>query len=99
MRDLLLAADVPPDAIVLEDRSATTLENIRNAKRLLPGPNIIIVTDGYHGTRARMVARHLRLDAEISAPEAPPRTLKLHLREALARPAYALKLRRIPRDD
>ena len=46
-----------------------------------------------------MVARHLRLEAEISAPEMPKQPIKQHLREVLARPAYALKLRRVPRED
>jgi len=99
MQNVLLDGGVPPDAITLEDQSTTTLENIRNAKRLLTGTQVIIVTDGYHGARAKMVARHLRLDAEISSPKMPTLPVRQHLREALARPAYAIKLRRTPRDD
>ncbi|MFG5383706.1 YdcF family protein [Yoonia sp. R2-816] len=98
MQQLLIDADIPASAIRPEDQSTTTLENIRNAKQLLPGPRIIIVTDHYHGRRALMVARHLQLQAELSAPKTPHIPLKQHLREALARPAYALKLRRLPRD-
>ena len=98
MRRMLLDGDVPTDAIQLEDKSTTTLENIKNAKRLLPGPKIIIVTDSYHGSRALMVARHLQLDAQISSPEIPKLPIRQHIREILARPAYAIKLRRLPRD-
>ncbi len=99
MQAILEAENVPADAIICEDQSTTTLENIRNAKRLLPGRRVIIVTDRYHGPRALMVARHLRLTAEIDAPQMPHIPLRQHLREILARPAYALKLRKLPRGD
>ncbi len=99
MRRILEAENVPTAAIVCEDKSTTTLENIRNAKRLLTGHRVIIVTDRYHGARALMVARHLRLSAEIDAPQMPQMPLRQHLREIVARPAYALKLLRVPRDD
>ena len=99
MQTILESEGVSKDAIICEDQSTTTLENIRNAKRLLPGRRVIIVTDRYHGGRALMVARHLRLEAEIDAPEMPKLPIKQYLREVLARPAYALKLRQVPRDD
>lgn len=99
MKKLLLDGGMPADAIQLEDKSTTTLENIRNAKQFLTGNRVIIVTDGYHGARARMVAKHLRLKADISCPQMPHLPIRQYLREAFARPAYAIKLRGIPRDD
>jgi uncharacterized SAM-binding protein YcdF (DUF218 family) len=99
MRVILEAENIAGNAIICEDQSTTTLENIRNAKRLLTGRKVVIVTDRYHGARALMVARHLRLTAEIDAPQMPHLPLRQHLREILARPAYALKLRQVPRGD
>lgn len=99
MRDLLTQAGVPDNAIRLEDRSTTTLENIRNARPMLPGRDVIIVTDRYHARRAAMVARHFHLRAEITFPRAAGFPLKQYLREIVALPAYAARLRRIPRED
>ncbi|MDX8347095.1 YdcF family protein [Cognatiyoonia sp. IB215446] len=97
IRDLLREADVPADAIRLEDQSTTTLENIRNALPLLPGRRVIIVTDTYHARRAKMVARHFGLRATLDCPRSDRRHIRQHLRELIARPAYAMKLRREPR--
>jgi len=66
MQDLLQAAGIPGTAIRCESQSTTTFENIRNALPLLPGPDVIIVTDRYHRYRTAMVARHLGLRATIA---------------------------------
>lgn len=99
MKDLLLAQDVPQDMIHLEDQSTTTYENLRNARRILHQlaiTDIIIVTDSYHGPRALMVARALRLKAQVAAPPVQAVGLPLRLRrfrhEAVALPGYALGL-------
>lgn len=97
MADLLLADGVPEHAIRLEDQSTTTLENIRNARALFDGRDVLIITDRYHARRAAMVARHFHLRPQLSCPDLPHIALQQHLREALARPAYALRLRRTPR--
>ena len=99
MRQLLLDAGVPKSAIAIEDQSTSTLENICFAQRLLPGPEVTIVTDLYHARRALMVARHCRLKAIVSSPKAVGSTFKHQLREALATPVYAIRLMRTPRDD
>ncbi|MDX8351680.1 YdcF family protein [Cognatiyoonia sp. IB215182] len=95
MRDLLIAAGVPESAIVLEDQSTTTLENIQNALPLLPGKEVIIVTDRYHAKRALMVARHFGLQATADCPQMDEMGLRLRLREMLARRVYARKLRQL----
>ncbi|MEL6681690.1 MAG: YdcF family protein [Pseudomonadota bacterium] len=97
MRSLLVSAGVPDDVILTENTSTTTLENIRNALPLLPGPNIIIVTDRYHARRAGLVASHFRLRAVVDSPPAGHLHIKQYIRELFALPAYALKLRRTPR--
>lgn len=71
MRDICLAEGLPQDAILLEDRSRNTLENLANAKPLLPDPKeteVLIVTDHYHKARALLTARHLGISARASCP-------------------------------
>lgn len=88
MRQICLSEGVPEAAILLENRSRTTLENLSNAKDLLTAPGttkVVIVTDSYHRWRALMVARHLGLMARASCPRqsgtAWHRVLKSWLRE------------------
>ncbi|MEC3862698.1 YdcF family protein [Mesobacterium sp. TK19101] len=89
IRDLCIAEGVDPAAIRLEDRSATTEENLRLALPLLETRQVIIVTDHYHAPRARLVARRLGLDARSSSPplrgSKPRAQIKAGLREI---PAY-----------
>ena len=97
MKTLLEQHGVNPDCILPEDQSPTTLENIRNARELLTGRAVIVVTDRYHARRAAMVARHFGFNATVSSPRPNRSHLKQHLREAIALPAYAIKLRKTPR--
>lgn len=100
MRQICREAGVPDSAILLEDQSRTTLENLANIRALLAKldqPNIVIVTDRYHKWRALMVARHFGFQAQASCP--PPsdtsrfRVLKSWLREAPALIYYWWRLR------
>lgn len=98
MAALLLAWGIPELAIVLEDRSANTGENIRFAKTLIPGRNVIIVTDWYHGPRARLIARREGLKAQVAmvsfkGAKVWPQ-IKGALREGPAYLAYLTGLRR-----
>lgn len=71
MARLLRKAGVAEDAIVIEDRSTNTAENIRFAERLLRAEGIrevVIVSDAYHLPRACLIARRLGLRAKGSAP-------------------------------
>lgn len=99
MTDILIKAGVPRSAIVPEDRSTTTLENIRFALPILRvhgATRIVIVTDITHGPRAALVARHFGLHATTSGPPlrgSHPRTLlRQGLRELGAYPLYAARL-------
>ena len=91
-------AGVPDSAIGIEDRSATTRENLTHARALLPrGAAVVIVTDPYHAPRARLLARQLGLAATHSCPAArrigPSQWLRHLPREALALIATLLRLR------
>lgn len=99
MKDVLMAEGVPEGAIHLEDQSTTTYENLRYARQILEQltiEDIVIVTDAYHGPRALMVAKALRLSARIAAPPKQAIDRSLHLKrlrhEAIALPGYALGL-------
>ena len=83
------AQGVPEDALRAETTSRTTWENLANARPLLPGPDVLVVTDRWHMPRALMIARRLGLRA-APAP-CPPgarraQRMRLALREV---PAYA----------
>jgi len=95
----LQSLGVPPEAILREDRSRSTLENLRNAKALLPPDTpAIIVTDPWHLPRARLAARRLGLNATGAATSLrgahPLRVARAVLREIPALAWYAL--RRLP---
>jgi uncharacterized SAM-binding protein YcdF (DUF218 family) len=96
MHRILLSDGVPPGAIRLEDRSRSTLENIRLALPILSelgATGAVIVTDATHAPRARLIARRLGLPATSSSPSLRgghlPTTLRQGLREI---PATALAL-------
>ena len=104
MRQICLSEGVPEEAILLEDRSRTTLENLTLAMDLLAAPDtsrVLVVTDSYHKWRALMVARHLGLAARISCPRQSGtswhRVLKSWLREIPALAYYAWRLKRPPK--
>lgn len=95
-RDLLLGLGVPPEAVIIEDRSHNTLENIAFSKDLLPpGTPVVIVSDAWHLPRARLVARRLGLTATGARAgmhgTRPLRTARLALRELAALALYLLR--------
>jgi uncharacterized SAM-binding protein YcdF (DUF218 family) len=61
MRLFLLDLGVPPDAIVPEDRSINTIENIRNVHRIIGDGRVALVTSAYHMPRALRIAAHEKL--------------------------------------
>lgn len=94
---ICVAMGVPDAAVLREDRSATTEENLRFALpflRRLGADRVVIVTDRFHVPRALLVARRLGLSATGESPRVPgPPTLcrvGLWLREILAFAGYAL---------
>lgn len=99
MATLLADAGVPENCILLEDQSTTTLENLIFARRLLRdrGCDVVtIVTDRYHGPRARLVAGALGLRADVSSPDLRgghlPTQARQYAREVFAFPAYAARI-------
>jgi uncharacterized SAM-binding protein YcdF (DUF218 family) len=64
MRNYLQNRGVPPDMLVMEPHSTSTLENIRESKALLQtgGEPVGLVTSDFHSGRAWAVARREGLD-------------------------------------
>jgi uncharacterized SAM-binding protein YcdF (DUF218 family) len=75
-RDWLLARGVSREAILLEDRSQHTLENLFNVRSHLGAEGwrtLLLVSDPLHLARARATALGLGLDVRCSpAPSCPP---------------------------
>jgi uncharacterized SAM-binding protein YcdF (DUF218 family) len=75
-RGWLAARGVPPGAILLEDRSQHTLENLFNVRAHLRAEGwrtLLVVSDPLHLARARATARGLGLEVRCSpAPGCPP---------------------------
>ncbi len=76
-RDWLVARGVPAQAVICEDESRHTLENLINTRQTLRregGSRLIVVTDPLHLARAAAFARGLGLSFHLSpAMDAPPR--------------------------
>lgn len=74
MRDYLMDLGVPEHAILLEDKSTSTITNLENAKLIMDAhgyKSALITTSDYHMTRALYVARKLSIDA-CGAPTHSP---------------------------
>jgi uncharacterized SAM-binding protein YcdF (DUF218 family) len=68
-RDWLVAEGVPADAIVLENASRTTIENLLLARPVLRQAglqSVLIVSDPLHMRRAMLIAERMGLDASPS---------------------------------
>lgn len=78
MRNYLLSQGIPEDRIILEDRSRTTLENMKFSKEKILAdwqgqetPFVIFTTNNYHVLRGALYAGKVGLKAEgVGAPTA-----------------------------
>ena len=69
MRRIAFASQIPADAIVLEDQSHSTEENLANSKAIMDARGwrtAIIVSDAFHLYRAEIMARDIGLEAHGS---------------------------------
>jgi uncharacterized SAM-binding protein YcdF (DUF218 family) len=63
MRRFLLDLGVPDGAIVAEDKSNNTIENIHNVRPMVQDRQVALVTSAFHMPRALAIARTVGLDA------------------------------------
>ncbi len=64
-RDYALSQGIPPEAILIEEQSRTTLENLRGAWALLAprqARSILLVSDPFHMGRGLVIARGVGFD-------------------------------------
>jgi uncharacterized SAM-binding protein YcdF (DUF218 family) len=94
MRRIAASAGVPAEALVLEDRSHSTEENLANAKKLMDARgwrSAVIVSDPFHLSRAETMARDLGIEAYGSGASDSPTYARANLRvQSTAREALAL---------
>ena len=93
MADYLEERGVEEDQILLEDRSHNTAQNLRYSRALLEeagedlSGGVIVVSNGFHLTRARMLAQRAGFD-QVSTLAAPtshlPSRFQMYIREPLA---------------
>lgn len=94
MADYLMEEGVEADQILLEDQSHNTVQNFRYTAQLLEeqgydleNTQVLVVSNGFHLTRARMLAERTGFE-EVSTLAAPsshlPSRLKMYIREPLA---------------
>ena len=89
MHDWLLARGIPEDRILMEDRSTSTLENLKYSWEIIQScggkpDDIAIVSSGYHLYRAKTMARSLGLTVAgvRGNPGYPIYTVGMYIREA-----------------
>ncbi len=71
-REYLVRQGIPPEAIHVEDHSRHTLENLRQAREMLPAlgnPVAVLITCRYHLARTSELARGLGLNHRLCAAE------------------------------
>ena len=65
MAEYLMEHGVPEDAILIENRSRTTFENLTFSKRILEeeglGKRVLVVTNSFHALRAGIFMRRLKI--------------------------------------
>ena len=95
IRSFLMAKGMPEAAILMEDRSANTWENLINARRIMDERGLkkaMLVTSDYHLTRALWMARKQGLNvvglASLSSRK-PAHFIRTRSREAVSWILYA----------
>lgn len=94
MRDALVAAGVPMDAITCDYAGFRTLDSVVRAKTVFGLTNFTIVTEAFHCPRSVWIAQRHGLDVvAFAAPDLSARwSARVKMREALARTWCAVDL-------
>ncbi|MGH2560488.1 MAG: YdcF family protein [Thermomicrobiales bacterium] len=74
-RDYLIERGVPADAILMEGEGSNSWESLQAAARLLEERNferVLLVSDGFHLFRVKLMARELGLESFGAPAEASP---------------------------
>lgn len=94
MKKALIKKGVPASAITLDYAGLRTLDSVVRSKKIFGQNEIIIITQPFHSYRALFISRYYDMDAVamVADDAEPDQTLKLRLREYLARTKAVLDL-------
>lgn len=94
MKKALIRHGVPASAITLDYAGLRTLDSVVRSKKVFGQNKITIITQPFHCYRALFISRYYEMDAVAMVAEDPDpqQTLKVHLREYLARAMAVLDL-------
>lgn len=86
MKQYLVDKGVPGSQIYLDHAGYSTYDSLYRLKNVLQIDRVVLVTQGYHLSRALMLAKHLGVKAEgIAAPEVDSTRFERESREVFAR--------------
>jgi uncharacterized SAM-binding protein YcdF (DUF218 family) len=95
MKVYLLENGVPETAILMEENSHSTMENLHNSRDIMQEhgySNAIVVTHGFHALRSRLMAESIGIPTSVEPVQIRPIDLRYYvLREAAAIAVFELK--------
>ena len=87
IEEILISKGIEKERIIREDKSTTTVENFRNAKKIIGEENhsIALLSSDFHLMRAKLIAKKAGLMCETVAAPSPKKELaKNYIREFFA---------------
>jgi uncharacterized SAM-binding protein YcdF (DUF218 family) len=95
MKAYLLEKGVPETAILMEEQSHSTIENLLNSRKIMQErgySSAIVVTHGFHALRSRLMAESIGIPTSVEPVQIRPIDLKYYvMREAAAITVFELK--------
>jgi uncharacterized SAM-binding protein YcdF (DUF218 family) len=95
MKHFLVLKGIPADAVLLEDKSHSTMENLQGSQILMKEKGFqtaVIVTHGFHAYRASLMARSLGIPSTVEPVQIRPLALTYYtLRECAGVASFALE--------
>lgn len=95
MKHYLMSKGIPEQALLLEEDSHSTLENLHNSRKLMADngfTSAVLVTHGFHALRARMQAADMGIEATVEPVQITPLDLRYYvLREDVGIAYYEVK--------
>ncbi len=91
IEDILMSEGIEKERIIREDKSTTTVENFKNAKKIIEisdskdNPSLALLSSDFHLLRARLIAKKAGLVCQtVSAPSPKKELIKNYVREFFA---------------
>ena len=91
IEEFLVSENIEKERIIREDKSTTTVENFKNAKKIIGEttgknrPCLALLSSDFHLLRAKLIAKKAGLDCQtVSAPSPKNELFKNYIREFFA---------------